>query len=447
MTPSTIAAIATPPGVGAISLIRLSGAGAVKIAEKAFEGRSASAWIPRRQHFGRIVDESGERIDEVLLTHFPGPASFTGEDVVEIACHGGALVTRRVLEALLSAGAEPASPGEFSERAFLNGRIDLTQAEAIMDLISARTDLALKAAGQQLEGRLGREIGEIRLDLIGLIAHVEAYIDFPEEDIAPDSTAVLLEKMDGIHSRVDALLSTADQGRILREGIRTVICGPPNAGKSSLLNRLLGFDRAIVSETAGTTRDTIEEFINLKGLPLRLIDTAGIREGVGGVEREGIARSRAEIDGAELILLVVDASRDAKQTESIAIPEGSRLVRILNKADLPGHPDWENVEGVSLSCLDETSVEALRKHLFDLLTSGSGITSANLIAINARHQHCLKRAGRDLVEARRILSLGESPEFVATDLRAALDAVGEIVGKTDIEEILGEIFGRFCIGK
>lgn len=447
MKDSTIAAIASPPGLGAVSLLRLSGPDAVAVAARVFRGRQAGAWVPRHQHFGRVVDAEGEVLDEVLLTWFPGPASFTGEDVVEISCHGGMLVTRRLLESLLEAGARPAEAGEFSQRAFCNGRLDLTQAEAIMDLISAKTDLALKAAGEQLAGRLGREVEEIRLGLVGLLAHVEAYIDFPEEDISPETGSSLVAALDGVLGRVRRLLATADQGRILREGLRTVICGAPNAGKSSLLNRLVGFDRVIVSETAGTTRDTIEEYVNLAGFPLRLVDTAGIREDAGEIERHGIERSRAQIAGAELILLVIDASRDASQLEPIQIPEGARLVRILNKSDLPRHPDWAETEGIPLSCLDEGAVEEFRRHLAARLFEGGGLDSAHPVAINARHQNALRRATGDLETARGLLEAGESPEFVAVELRSGLDAVGEIVGRTDVEEILGEIFATFCIGK
>ncbi len=443
----TIAAIATPPGTGAVALVRVSGPDAKSIAAKAFAGRASENWEPRRQHFGRIVESAGESVDEVLLTWFPGPRSFTGEDIVEIACHGGTLVTCRILEVLLEAGAEPAAPGEFSQRAFLNGRIDLTQAEAIMDLIAARTDLALKAAGEQLEGRLGKEVEAIRLDLVGLLAHVEAWIDFPEEDIEPDSLSALTRRLDGIAARLDALLSTAAQGRILREGVRTVICGPPNAGKSSLLNALLGYDRAIVSDLAGTTRDTIEEFINLKGIPLRLVDTAGIREAAGAIEREGIERTRAQIGGAELVLLVVDSAEGSAPAAAIELPEGAKVVRILNKSDLPRHPDWQRAEGVAVSCRDDASIAALRDHLHMLLVEDTGLAAANLTSINARHQHCLKRARKELAVARGALSSGDSPEFAATDLRAALEAVGEVIGRTDVEEILGEIFSSFCIGK
>jgi len=450
MNRPTIAAIATPPGMGAVALLRLSGDDAFAIAARVFRGRPQDQWEPRRQHFGRIVAPDGSVIDEVLLTAFPGPGSFTGENVVEIACHGGVIVTGGILKVLLSAGAEPAGPGEFSERAFLNGKMDLTRAEAIMDLISARTDLAMKAAGEQLGGRLGDEIERIRLELVGLLAHLEAYIDFPEEDIDPDSSSELQSRAAGVLAKLEKLLATADQGRILREGIRTVICGAPNAGKSSLLNCLLGFDRAIVNDVAGTTRDTIEELINLRGIPLRLIDTAGLREGLEAVEREGIERSRVQIAGAELILLVVDsssASDEADEVEKMEFPEHAKIVRLLNKSDLPLHPDRIEDDGFPVSCLNESSIDALRDHLYERITAGTTLGSGDLVSINARHQHCLNRARGDLVKAIEMLTSGLSPEFVAMDLRAALDAVGDVVGRTDIEEILGEIFSQFCIGK
>lgn len=447
MRDDTIAALATAPGTGAIALIRISGPEAAATAAACFQGRPRDRWVPRLQHFGRFHDRTGQMLDEVLLTYFPGPASHTGEDVVEIACHGGVLLTQRILKALHDAGATPALPGEFSQRAFLNGKIDLTQAEAVMDLISARTDLALKAAHEQLEGRLGDEIGRLRHDLIGLIAHVEAYIDFPEEDIAPASQREMENALSALRSGVETLLATSDQGRILREGIRTVICGPPNAGKSSLLNRLLGYDRAIVSDEAGTTRDTLEEVINLRGLPLRLVDTAGIRETHQQVEREGIERTRRQVESAELVIVVVDASQPSASLHELDALNSRKAVLALNKSDLPLHPDWQEAEGFRLSCHSPDSVEAFREHLYQRIVERASISTEHLCAINARHQHWLQRAGRDLDVAYRLLEEGESPEFVATELRSTLDALGEIIGKTDIEEILGEIFSRFCIGK
>lgn len=433
--------------MGAVSLIRVSGPEAAGVVEKVFAGRARENWVPRTQHLGRILDEDGSTVDEVLVCFFPGPASFTGEDVVEISCHGGILVTRKVLSRILESGASPADPGAFSERAFLNGRIDLTQAEAIMDLISAQTELAARAAHEQLSGRLGSSLEELRQDLISLIAHLEAYIDFPEEDIDPDSSRTLEGKAEGILARIHQLLETADQGRILREGLRTVIAGAPNAGKSSLLNVLLGFDRAIVNEKAGTTRDTIEEVINLKGIPMRLIDTAGIRDGGEAIEQEGMERSREQIENAELILFVIDSHAPAELTRAIHFSGNTRVVPILNKSDLPIHGDWEKAEGLRFSCQSPDAPEILREYLHQCLVEDGTVNTASLTAINARHQHCLRRAKEELEKGIANLSEGESPEFTAMDLRGALDAIGDIIGKTDVEEILSEIFSTFCIGK
>ncbi|MEM1441660.1 MAG: tRNA uridine-5-carboxymethylaminomethyl(34) synthesis GTPase MnmE [Verrucomicrobiota bacterium] len=444
---STIAAIATAPGTGAVSLIRISGPQAREVAGSIFSGRSTSDWVPRQQHFGRILDEQGAVVDEVLLTFFPGPHSFTGEDTVELAGHGGVVVTRRILELALGNGATPAEAGEFSQRAFFNGRIDLTQAEAIMDLISASTELAAKAAQEQLSGRLGESIEKVRQDVISLLAHVEAYIDFPDEDIDPESTELLSGRLEAIRNAIDGLLATADQGRILREGLKTVICGSPNAGKSSLLNLLLGFDRAIVTDEAGTTRDTIEEVINLEGIPVRLIDTAGIRKGAESIEKEGITRSKEQMAQAELILWVIDASTSAADHEPLEFPENTKVIQILNKSDLGLHLDWKSSDGFVLSCLDPAAAGQLRDHLHEVLVKSGDINTASLSSINTRHQHCLKRAAEAFAQAAQNLQRGESPEFVAMDLREGLSAIGDVIGKTDVEEILGEIFSSFCIGK
>src|SRR6201993_1766524 len=298
----TIAAISTPIGEGAIAVVRLTGAAALSILNRIFRSSVAPEnFEPRHVYFGRIHDGAA-KIDEVLTTFFRGPASYTGEDVVEISCHGGVLVTRRLLDLLLSAGARMANPGEFTQRAFLNGKLDLTQAEAVMDLIRSQTELALRAANEQLAGHLGREVSDLRELLLTVLAHIEAYIDFPDEGISPETGKMLFDRLEETGASLARLIATADQGRILRHGLRTVIYGEPNVGKSSLLNLLLGYDRAIVSETPGTTRDTIEETINVRGIPVRLIDTAGKRSSEDSVEQEGIRRTELQLAQADLVL-------------------------------------------------------------------------------------------------------------------------------------------------
>ena len=448
MTTDTIAAIASPFGEGAIALLRVAGPAALEIAGRVCAGEpDLRAFPPRRQRLVRLVDREGFPLDEVLLCVHRAPASYTGEDVVEISCHGGRLVTRKVLETLLAAGARGADPGEFTQRAFLNGRMDLTQAEAVMDLIRAQTDLAIRAAGEQLEGRLGRRIDALREDLLSLVAHVEAYIDFPDENIDPDTGAALVARTDGLLGALDALLATAGQGRILREGVRTVIYGEPNVGKSSLLNALLAHDRAIVSETPGTTRDTIEESLNVRGLSLRLTDTAGLRESDDPLENAGMAQTRRTLAQADLALRVVDGSQPAAAIRDAAAATVDFLV--LNKSDLGVHPSWvPSPAAVPISCRTGDGIEALKDAIYARVTGGHLSWNAGAaVAINARHQACLQRARESLLLAREALQTGASPEFAALDLRGALDAVGSVVGQVDTEEILGRIFSTFCIGK
>jgi tRNA modification GTPase len=347
------------------------------------------------------------------------------------------------LQALLDGGARLAHPGEFTQRAFLNGRMDLTQAEAVMDLIRAQTDLALRAAHEQLEGALGRRVTEIRDELLGVLAHVEAFIDFPDEDIAPETGAELQRSLADVREKIAALLRTADQGRVLREGVRTVIAGAPNVGKSSLLNVLLGFERAIVSETPGTTRDTIEEVIALRGIPLRLVDTAGLRESGDAIEREGIRRTHQHIERADLVLRMADASVEMKRGEA-----GTRReILVLNKTDLGEHGSWRDTDAVRVSCRTNTGFDALADAIFERVMGGTVSFGDHAIAINARHQACLKNAEQYGAAAAQALRGGVSAEFVAVDLRAALEALGEIVGGADIEKLLDRIFSSFCIGK
>lgn len=438
-----IVAIATPAGTGAVSVIRLSGARALEIAESLI----GSAVLPQQRQVGlrKIYDLDGLVIDEGLLVTFQGPQSYTGEDVVEFTGHGGVVVTRKILERFVQAGARPAEPGEFTQQAFLNGRMDLTQAEAVMDLISAQTSLALRSATEQLEGRLGKTCEAVRAELLGATAHLEAYIDFPEEDIDPAVGEKLRKKLEDQMTIISNLLATADQGRILREGVRTVIYGKPNVGKSSLLNRLLGYQRAIVSSIEGTTRDTIEEVVNVRGIPLRLIDTAGVRESSDEIEQTGIAMTHSQVAKADLIIELQDLSMPPS-SEALKIPEGVKHLRIFNKSDQE-LGDWDRVSGLRISCETGEGFELLEEQLAKILSLDESQWGVHSVAVNARHQSCLMRAEVSLEAAISSMKASEEPELTSLSLREALTAIGEIAGVVDTEEILGEIFGNFCIGK
>ncbi|MDQ6624456.1 MAG: tRNA uridine-5-carboxymethylaminomethyl(34) synthesis GTPase MnmE, partial [Verrucomicrobiota bacterium] len=420
----TIVAISTPAGEGAIALIRISGPEAIAVADAIFRGQQKAAQFASHvQHLGEIVEE--ERvIDQVVLSVHRAPQSYTGEDLVEVSCHGGVVVTANVLAACLRGGARHARPGEFTERAFLNNKMDLTQAEAVMDLIRAQTDLAARSATEQLEGKLGAAIKNIRDSLVELLAHIDASIDFSEEGIAPDEGEQLLARLDATREKIERLLATAESGRILREGVRAVIYGPTNAGKSSLLNRLLGYDRAIVSPIAGTTRDTIEEVINLRGLALRLLDTAGLRETNDELERAGIARTEKSLGAADLALHVVDGS--APRPPEFSRREGLRELLLFNKSDLPEHADWNGCDGLRISCLREDGLAGLDDRILSEV-GAQHLRAQSGLAINARHRDCLRRALESCDLARGALSEGLSVEYAAVDLHAALRATTEVI--------------------
>jgi tRNA modification GTPase len=442
----TVAAISTPAGEGAVAMVRLSGPNAIHVADQIFRGRGKPSMFPSHtQHLGEICHDN-RVVDQVLLSVHRSPASYTGEDVIEITCHGGVLVTARVLEASLSAGARAARPGEFTERAFLNGKLDLTQAEAIMDLIRARSDLALRSAQEQLEGHLGDAIGNIREALVELLAHLEASIDFPEEGINPDEGLSLRNRLDAIMRQIRALLETAGQGRVLREGVRAVIYGPANAGKSSLLNRLLGYDRAIVAKEPGTTRDTIEEVVNIRGIPVRLLDTAGLRSSIDPIELEGMARTAKSLAGADLVLHVLDGSIPTPPEVDENSGDDARRILLLNKSDLPEHPDWRHSNALRICCLSADGFVGLEDAIVDRL-SEQHLRPESGVAINARHHVCLRRALASCDLARGTLENALAPEYVTVDLRPVLAALDEITGAANAEEIRDSLFAQFCIGK
>jgi tRNA modification GTPase len=456
-----IAAIATPLGEGGLAVIRLSGAQAFAIADKSFRpvGKSSlkpSAAPTHTIQFGKIVRDE-QVIDEVLLAVLRAPRTFTREDTVEISCHGGLLPAKLVLDTLLAGGARLAEPGEFTKRAFLNGRIDLAQAEAVADLIHSRTELALAAANEQLAGKLSRRINRLRDDLMLTLAHIEAHIDFPDEDISPDTKGKLLQRLEGGVAFMDELLRTANEGQILRRGIRAAIVGRPNAGKSSLLNQLLGRNRAIVSPIPGTTRDTIEETASIRGLPVIFIDTAGLCEARDEIELEGIRRSRESLAQAEFILHVLDAGEPLTRADENYFAEfaGKKRILVRNKTDLPVKLELppelcvthHTSRIIDVSCVSGQGIEALKDAIKSLVWAGEIKAEMLQVAINSRHQDALNRARASARQAADALRDDVTLELVAMDLRIAASAVGEIVGKTATEDLLDSIFSTFCIGK
>lgn len=461
LTGDTIVAISTPPGEGGIGIARLSGSRAIEICERIFKspkGIKLSTLKTHRIIYGFIIDPlRGERIDEVLVSVMRAPSTYTREDVVEINCHGGYLVLRRVLELTLREGARLALPGEFTMRAFLNGRIDLTQAEAVLDLIRAKTDEAERIAIEQVAGALGKRIQDISLKLQEIVTGLEAYIDFPEEDIILSPVDWIKEIKDVI-GELSNLSSSFHQGRIFREGVTTVIAGRPNVGKSSLLNALVGTDRAIVTEVPGTTRDVIEEVINVKGIPLRLLDTAGIREAKDIVEAEGIRRTELVMEMADLILLVLDGSEslsahDYRLIERLRTLE-KRTIVLLNKEDLGLVIDKneEILKGwpvIEVSVLHNQGIEELKDLIFNTVVGSAGFEARGGVVITrARHKALIDDALRTLREGLEALEGSQPLEIVAFSLRKAILDLNEIIGvEFSTEELLERIFSEFCIGK
>src|SRR5688572_24100684 len=444
----TIAALATPAGTSAIAVVRASGSGVAALVGGIF----GETPLPRLARHADYRNLGGNLVDDVLFTFFAAPNSFTGEDTLEISCHGNPFIAQKIIEDLFARGCRPAEAGEFSKRAFLNGRVDLSQAEAIMDLIHARSERALAAANQQLRGSLGRQMESLISQLINILAMVEAYIDFPEDDLPAEDQRALLHQLELLSRDTNRLLATSHYGTMLRDGIRTVIVGEPNAGKSSLLNRLVGRDRALVSPEPGTTRDYLEERILVGPHALRLVDTAGLNLAPSSLEKRGIDKTLEQAAEADLVLWVLDATRPLPALPpSIASRLSTRnTIVVFNKIDLaaaPGAKLPQDFPRVEISALDGRGLDTLQAVIVELADSFQGETGDELVAINARHARALTQAKDNLESARLKLTEKIASELVASDMRSALEAFGEISGKIDSEKVLDRLFATFCIGK
>ena len=459
----TIAAISTPPGRGGIGVVRLSGPESLAIASSFFRSESSSPpGAPNRAQFGRVFDPAtADLVDEVILTYFKSPHSYTGEDIVEISCHGSPIILARVLGIAIEKGARVAEPGEFTFRAFLNKRIDLAQAQAVRDVINAQTQYQARVATRQLEGELSLRITPLKDALVEIIVHLESSVEFVEDDISPEAASSHLARLSGLIGELTSIANSFKFGRYVKEGFDLAIVGRPNVGKSSVFNRLIGVDRAIVTELPGTTRDALYESTSISGVPVRLIDTAGIRETTDLVESIGITRTRSAIADADICLLVLDASfrmgRDDLELID-SVPEANRIIA-LNKTDLPNHLDeelfdrtgvhldelYDNV--VNISALTGGGFEELTERIFERLSGDASIERDDILLTDARQHAAIQRSIELLQGARELLTEGELEEIILLKLRGALVALGEITGETLTEDILGQIFSTFCIGK
>lgn len=454
----TIAAIATAPGEGGIGIVRISGEKSLEVAQSIFKSKSGKMikdYNTRTLIYGKIVD--GEKvIDEVLVAYMKGPNSYTAEDVIEINCHGGFISVKKILELILSKGVRIADAGEFTKRAFLNGRIDLSQAEAIIDVIKSKTDMAHEVAQNQLEGSLAKKIKDLRMNVTEVLAHLEVSIDFAEEDVEEITYQTLEEKAHELRNEIKKLYDTAESGKILRDGLKTVIVGKPNVGKSSLLNSILGENRAIVTDIAGTTRDVIEEFVNIKGIPLKIVDTAGIRETEDVVEKIGVEKSRESFSTADLVIMVLDASRklseeDMEILESI---KNKKTIVLLNKVDLEAQIELEKIKEfvssddiIEISALKNQGIEELQDKIESMVYHGSVKNSSNLMITNSRHKDALFKAYESINDAISAIEQRMPYDFIEVDFKNIWDYLGYINGDTVREDLLDTIFANFCIGK
>lgn len=454
----TICGIATAQGEGGIAIIRVSGNKALEIVGRIFKGINnfdINNMKTYTMKYGNIIDSvSKEVIDEVIISYMKGPRSFTAEDVVEINCHGGVVSTNRVLEEVIKSGARIAEPGEFTKRAFLNGRIDLSQAEAVMDIITAKTDLAMKSAVMQSEGSLSREINKLRAYLLDVLALIEYDVDFTEDDEEPDATVPVKvsESLNKAIIDMEKLLKGANEGKIIREGLKMTIVGKPNVGKSSLMNALLQEKRAIVTDIPGTTRDVIEEYINLGGIPVKITDTAGIRETEDVVEKIGVERSREKLEEADLVVLMLDTSRplDDEDREIIKSIKNKKTIVLLNKVDLERKLQLEELDGlhnlIEISAMTGFGIEDLKQKIKELFFNGE-VDNESLIITNSRHKQALYRALENCKTAEERLKMNEFLDLISIYITSGLRALGEITGAELEEDLVNKIFSEFCVGK
>ncbi|WP_159584500.1 tRNA uridine-5-carboxymethylaminomethyl(34) synthesis GTPase MnmE [Streptococcus halichoeri] len=450
----TIAAISTPLGEGAIGIVRLSGSEAISIANKVFKGKDLSKVPSHTINYGHIQDpDQAEIMDEVMASVMLAPKTFTREDVVEINTHGGIAVTNEILQLLLRQGARLAEPGEFTKRAFLNGRVDLTQAEAVMDIIRAKTDKAMNNAVKQLDGSLSQLINQTRQEILNTLAQVEVNIDYPEyDDVEEMTTALMREKTLEFQTLLENLLRTAKRGKILREGIATAIIGRPNVGKSSLLNNLLQEEKAIVTDIAGTTRDVIEEYVNIKGVPLKLVDTAGIRETDDIVEQIGVERSKKALKDADLVLLVLNAAEPltAQDRQLLELSQDSNRIVLLNKTDLPQviETEYLPLDTIAISVLTNKNIDQIEERINQLFFDNAGLVEQDATYLsNSRHIALIEKAVQSLEAVNEGLALGMPVDLLQVDLTRTWEILGEITGEAAPDELITKLFSQFCLGK